>query len=191
MFQLVQDYGVLVDVAGRAYKARAYGAPQLDGRWDAWLVFFPVGTGTAIATDRETTQSSIADLVHWASTIGPVYLQGALERALELQPAASISTRLAELALLDRQLEEDAAVLETAADRARAESEAAARAAAAHETAASVARAEALERAEDAIALETDAVLIDDEATTEAPTTRRPRKQRSQAADASKRRRKK
>ena len=189
MFQLVQNYGMVVDTVGGAYQARAYGEPQPDGSWDGWLVFFPIGAGTAIATDRETTQNSFADLVHWASTIGPVYLQGALERALELQPGASISTRLAELALLDRQLAEDAAVLETAADRARADSEAAARDAAVHETAASVARAEARERAEDARALERDVALIDDP-TSDVSTPKR-NKPRSQAADASKRRRKK
>jgi hypothetical protein len=195
MFQLVQNYGTVADSLGGVYQARAYGEPQLDGTWDGWLVFFPIGVGRAIASDRETTQPSFASLVHWASTIDPVYLQVALARALELQPDTAWSARLAELALLDRELAEDAAVLETAADRARADSEAAARDAAMHETAASVARAEAQERAQDALDLERDAALRDaalvDDTIAGAPAPTRQPKPRSQAADAPKRRRKK
>ena len=190
MFQLVQNYGTVVDPVGGVYQARAYGEHRPDGFWDGWLVFFPIGADPAIATDRETTQTSFANLVHWASTIGSAYLQGALVRALELEPDAVWSARLAELALLDGELAENVAVLGTAADRARADSEAAARDAAMHETAASLARAEAQERAQDAIALERDAALVDDTiAGTPAP--KRLPKPRSHAADAPKRRRKK
>ena len=191
MFQLVQNYGTVADPVGGVYQARAYGEPRLDGTWDGWLVFFPLGVGPAIATDRETTQTSFANLVHWASTIGPVYLQGALTRALELQPDSALSTRLAELALLDRQMAENEAVLETAADRARADSEAAARDAEMHEAAASIARSEARERAEDARALERDAALMDEGIAADAPATKPRQKRRSQAADAPKRSRKK
>jgi hypothetical protein len=190
MFHLVQNYGTVLDTAGGAYQARAYGEPQADGSWYGWLVFFPLGPGPAIATDRETTQPSLANLVHWASTISPVYLQGAFVRALELEHDAAFTARLAELAFLDRQLDENAAALETAADRARADSEAARREAAMHEAAASLARAEAKERAEDARALERDAALVD-ESITGASAPERARKPRSHAADAPKRRRKK
>jgi hypothetical protein len=196
MFQLVQQYGTVVDRAGGVYQARAYGEPQADGWWGGWLVFFPLGAGTAVATDRETTQSSFADLVHWSSTISAVYLDGALERALRLQPEATLAATLADLALLERSAAADAAVLETAAAEARAESEAAEDEAIAHERAAAIARAEARERAEAASALEgvapaagADLTIIEEYPEMSAGRSRRARKPKSQAADATKRRR--
>jgi hypothetical protein len=162
MFQLVRQYGTVVDSAGGVYQARAYGEPRADGSWDGWLVFVPIGADTPVATDRETTQNSLANLVRWSSTVGSVYLEGALERALQLQPGASISARLAELALFDREAVEDAAVLETAAAQAHADSDAAARDAAVHERAATVARTEAQERAEDARALDREVAIIEE-----------------------------
>ena len=192
MFQLVRQYGTVVDTAGvGVYHARAYGELQVDGWWSGWLVFFRFGTGTAVATDRETTQSTFANLVRWSSTIGPVYLEGALERALLLQPAATITERLAELALLERQAVEDAAVLETAAEHARLEAEAAEREAAAHERAAAAARAEARERAEAALALEDNVAIVEARRETSIPGSRRTRRPRFQAADAARRRRRK
>jgi len=192
MFQLVRQYGTVVDAAGvGVYHARAYGELQADGWWGGWLVFFPFGTGTTVATDRETTQSSFANLVRWSSTIGPVYLEGALERALLLQPAATITGRLAELALLERRAADDAAVLETAAEQARLEAEAAEREAAAHERAAAAARAEARERAEAALALEDHVAVVEGRREMSVPGSSRTRRLRSQAADAARRRRRK
>jgi len=191
MFQLVRQYGTVVDAAGvGVYHARAYGELQADGWWGGWLVFFPFGTGTAVATDRETTQSTFANLVRWSSTIGPVYLEGALERALLLQPAATITGRLAELALLEREVV-DAAVLETAAEEARFEAEAAEREAAAHERAAAAARAEARDRTEAALALENNVAVVEGRRKMSIPGSGRTRRPRSQAADAARRRRRK
>jgi hypothetical protein len=192
MFQLVRQYGTVVDAAGiGVYHARAYGELHADGWWSGWLVFFPFGTATAVATDRETTQSTFANLVRWSSTIGPVYLEGALERALLLQPAATIAGRLAELALLERRAVEDAAVLETAAEQARLEAEAAEREAAAHERAAAAARAEALERTEAALALEENVAVVEGRRERSIPGSGRPRRPRSQAADVARRQRRK
>ena len=72
--------------------ARAYGDPQPDGSWDDWLVFFPLGRGTAIAPPSpETTQHTLADLAVWAAGLTPVYLEGALDRALGTLPLSSSS----------------------------------------------------------------------------------------------------
>ncbi len=193
MFQLVRQYGTVIDAEGAGvYHARAYGELQADGWWSGWLVFFPYGTGTAVATDRETTQSTFANLVRWSSTIGPVYLEGALERALLLQPAATITGRLAELALLERRAVEDAVVLETAAEHARVEAEVAEREAAAHERAAAAARAEARERAEAALALEDNVAVVEGgRRETSIPGSGRTRRPRFQAADDARRRRRK
>jgi hypothetical protein len=197
MFQLVRQYGTVVDAAGHGvYHARAYGELQADGWWSGWLVFFPFSAGTAVATDRETTQSTFAGLVRWSSAIDSVYLEGALERALRLQPAATITGRLAELALLEHQAAEDAAVLETAAEQARAESDAAEREAAAHERAAAAAWAEARERSEAARALEDRALddlndnvgVVEGRRETSTSGSGRGRRLRSQAADAGRRR---
>ena len=154
MFQLVRTYEPIADATGIVYQPRAYGEVQPDGSWDGWLVFFPIPAGTAIPTDRETTQRSFADLVRWSSTVGLVYLEGALERALRIQLEPTLSARFTELALLEGPSPEDAAVLETAAAQAREDAVIAMGDAAVHEAAAAAARAEARERLEDARALE-------------------------------------
>ena len=93
MFQRIQEYELMVG-GGAWYRPRAYGEPQADGMWEGWLVFFPLGGGTAIATDRETTQTTHAALADWAAGLTPVYLEGALSRALQLAEQPSIVTRL-------------------------------------------------------------------------------------------------
>ena len=58
-------------------------AEQLpSGLWEAWLEFVPLADDEAVLmTDTETTQSSREDLVSWAATVTPVYLEGAFARA--------------------------------------------------------------------------------------------------------------
>jgi hypothetical protein len=108
MFQRIRQYP-LMTAGGRAYRPRAYANPQPDGAWEGWLVFFPIDGGRALASDRETTQSSFDALVNWAATVTAVYLAGALERALRIdqQPPA-----LADLAVAEYEALEDAARLE-------------------------------------------------------------------------------
>src|SRR5215207_4071328 len=65
VFQRIRQYD-LIDVGGRFYRPRAYGDARTDGMWDGWLVFFPLGGGPAIATDRETTQATFQALTFWA-----------------------------------------------------------------------------------------------------------------------------
>ena len=113
MFHRIQQYG-LVEVGGAWYRPRAYGDPQPDGMWNGWLVFFPLGGGTAIAPPGpETTQSSVPALSTWAAALTPVYLEGALARALALAQQPAVIARLtdAEYDALD-----DAERLETAAE---------------------------------------------------------------------------
>jgi hypothetical protein len=120
MFQRVHQYD-LVHVGGHSYRPRAYAAPQSDGAWDGWLVFFPLAGGAALAPpDPETTQSSLADVALWAAALTPVYLEGALVRAIELAEEAPIIGRLrdAEYEALHEaeRLETAAAAERTAAD---------------------------------------------------------------------------
>jgi hypothetical protein len=71
---------------GRIYTAQASGRQREDGRWEGWLEFVPDDTSVVLRTERETTQRNLPDLEHWASTLTPVYLQGALERTFTPLP---------------------------------------------------------------------------------------------------------
>jgi hypothetical protein len=65
-----------------AYRAQATGAAMNDGLWEAWIEFIPAGGGAPVRSPRETTQSTKADAVYWASGLSATYLEGALGRAL-------------------------------------------------------------------------------------------------------------
>lgn len=94
--QFVRQYiQILKSPTGETFVARAYMDRQPGGLWEAWLVFFSLSTGAALATDRETTQGKREHLLYWATGLGPTYLQGALERALELRPEVQLARRAA------------------------------------------------------------------------------------------------
>ena len=88
------------------------------GRLDRFL---PGRWGRAIATGRETTQSSLANLTHWASGLTPTYLEGALARALGLTPEAQMARELERLERLEASAEVRAETFERAAAAARSE----------------------------------------------------------------------
>src|SRR5918995_287901 len=122
MLALAHHYEELLTSAAGTYRARVYGQPMDDGRWSGSLVFVPVGGGRLIGTDRETTQSTLADLTYWASGLSEVYLQGALARALALQPEAQLARELARLEHIEASAEIRADALDRAATAARTES---------------------------------------------------------------------
>jgi hypothetical protein len=129
MFHRIQQYG-LIDAGGLWYRPRAYGDPRSDARWEGWLVFFPLASGIAIAPPGpETTQSTLAALTRWAAGLTPVYLEGALARALAgvQQPPLIGQLTAAEYEALEdaERLETAAAVERTAADLDEAAAEAA------------------------------------------------------------------
>ena len=125
MLALAHHYDELVSSPAGTYRARVYGQPQDGGTWSGWLVFFPVGGGRVIATDRETTQSSLEDLGYWASGLTHVYLHGALERALALQPEAQLARELEDLERIEAAAAARAETLESAASLADADARAA------------------------------------------------------------------
>src|SRR6266566_5970410 len=47
-----------------------------------WIEFIPIGRWTPVRTPRETTQPNRRNAVYWATGLTPVYLEGALDRAL-------------------------------------------------------------------------------------------------------------
>jgi hypothetical protein len=69
-------------VDGRVYTAHACGRLREDGAWDAWLEFVAIDGSRLVSTERETIQSSLADLVDWAAGTTSAYLRAALERAV-------------------------------------------------------------------------------------------------------------
>jgi hypothetical protein len=125
MVHFVQQYSqIVVSRDAQKYVARVYASQQPNGRWAGWFVFVPLHGGRDLATDRETTQSSLSAVAYWATAISTTYLEGALERARALLPEARLA-RTAQQAEREEEL-------------ARAE-------AAAYAEAAAVARLEALE----------------------------------------------
>jgi len=85
MDELIHEFAnEVADADGHVYTARAMGRRR-KGRtvWESWLEFTPVGgRGMVRRSQIETTQPNREALAYWASGIEPVYLEGALERAI-------------------------------------------------------------------------------------------------------------
>jgi hypothetical protein len=71
---------------GTLYEARACGSEMPGGGWQGWLEFVPLSGGPPVHTPRETTQPNRVDTEYWATGLTPVYLEGALGRALTTPP---------------------------------------------------------------------------------------------------------
>ena len=76
----------LATPGGRTYRPRACGRERSDGTWEGWLEFLPDDATPIIRSERETSQPNLVDLEYWATGVTPVYLEGALERALAPAP---------------------------------------------------------------------------------------------------------
>jgi hypothetical protein len=79
---LVEYPDVIIDDDGKRYIARAVGAQVAGHSWHGWIEFESMDDGAVIRSGRETTQPNLKDAVYWATGITPVYLEGALRRAL-------------------------------------------------------------------------------------------------------------
>jgi hypothetical protein len=96
---LIEFPGLVESDDGVVYRARAAAAPMDDSLWEGWIEFIPVEGGGPVRSPRETTQPNLRDAAYWATGLSPVYLQGALERALtravrhRTPPAAEPRTR--------------------------------------------------------------------------------------------------
>ena len=80
---LVQFTDPVTGSDGRIYIARACGSEMPDGLWQGWIEFESAAGGTMLRSGRETTQPKREDAIYWATGLTPVYLEGALERALK------------------------------------------------------------------------------------------------------------
>jgi hypothetical protein len=82
------------DEDGHEYRARAMGRQRRGGSWVGWIEFTPSGgQGIVRRTPIETTQPNRTALEYWASGLEPVYLEGALERAISSRSGGRTSSR--------------------------------------------------------------------------------------------------
>jgi hypothetical protein len=93
MVHFVMQYSQVLVADHNEYVVRVYASSHAPARWDGWFVFFPLRGGRELATDRETTQNSLAAVSYWATGISTTYLEGALQRARALLPEARLSRR--------------------------------------------------------------------------------------------------
>jgi hypothetical protein len=81
---LIHEYTHPVAVRGRSFRARVFASARSDGTWTAWLEFEPDDSpGRCYSTGEETSQPNLAAIEYWAGGLEPVYLEGALGRALD------------------------------------------------------------------------------------------------------------
>ena len=88
---LVEFSDPVMSEDGRTFIARACGSEMDDTRWQGWIEFVPFDGGHPVRSGRETTQPNRTDTAYWATGLTPVYLEGALERALNPLPRATPS----------------------------------------------------------------------------------------------------
>jgi hypothetical protein len=82
MAEVLVDFSTDVASGDLTYHPRAIGRLGADGMWQGWLEFVPVGGGEPVISAVESTQPEREHLVYWATGLSPVYLEGALKRAL-------------------------------------------------------------------------------------------------------------
>ena len=76
---------------GSLWEARIMGEARRDGTWAGWLEFRPrEGDEQSLRTGQETSQPDRRALEYWAGGLEPVFLEGALARAVR---AASTGQR--------------------------------------------------------------------------------------------------
>jgi hypothetical protein len=83
MAELLVSYDAPVSHKTGRYHARAVGRLAADRMWDGWFEFESLDSERpVIVGPAETRQPEHHDLVYWATGITPVFLEGALDRAL-------------------------------------------------------------------------------------------------------------
>jgi len=83
MAEVLTSYAEPVFDTSGGYHARAIGRLAPDNMWEGWLEFVPIeGTGPVVVGPVESRQPEAHDLEYWATGLTPVFLEGALNRAL-------------------------------------------------------------------------------------------------------------
>ncbi|HEY7446991.1 MAG TPA: hypothetical protein VH702_02525 [Vicinamibacterales bacterium] len=84
MSEVLLEYPSAVTAAdGRTFRARACASELPTGLWQGWIEFLPDDESELPRrSPRETTQPNRTDTHYWATGLTPIYLEGALKRAL-------------------------------------------------------------------------------------------------------------
>jgi hypothetical protein len=82
MAEVLVSFNDTIVADGVPYRARACGREMDDGRWEGWIEFESLDGSEVLRSSRETTQPNRTDAAYWATGLTPVYLEGALDRAL-------------------------------------------------------------------------------------------------------------
>src|SRR6478672_6865236 len=83
MAEVLVDFASNVASGSDTYHPRAIGRLADDGMWEGWLEFLPVGAGEPAIGPVESRQPERDHLIYWATGLTPVFLEGALRRALK------------------------------------------------------------------------------------------------------------
>lgn len=78
----------LVGSDGRSYAAQICGRRSAESRWEGWVEFVPEGGSPVLRSRRETTQPNRRAMEGWAERLTAVYLDGSLQRTLDMQRPA-------------------------------------------------------------------------------------------------------
>ena len=70
---------------GVTYTARICGRPIDGARWEGWIEYVPETGAPVLRSRRETTQPDRDSLSGWSARLSGVYLEGSLERTLEME----------------------------------------------------------------------------------------------------------
>jgi hypothetical protein len=99
MADVLKSYDAPVVNAQGRYHARAVGRLADDNMWEGWFEFEPLDDDSPVVVGPvESRQPEPHDLAYWATGITPVYLEGALERALK---PLTVRVRVPEVAVSD------------------------------------------------------------------------------------------
>jgi hypothetical protein len=98
MTEVLIEYDTVLSADdGSRWIAQACGRPGAT-MWEGWVEFVPLDAGSRPQRSRrETTQPSRESLMYWATGLTPVYLKGALDRALEGPPRRPVARNVAPL----------------------------------------------------------------------------------------------
>jgi hypothetical protein len=86
---------------GAVYRVRVAGRQSPEGSWEGWIEFEPADGSVTVRTPRETTQPGAGALEYWAYGLTPVYLQGALIRAIDATRPRTVPVEVPEAPAYD------------------------------------------------------------------------------------------
>ena len=89
MAEVLMAFSEPVAAASGRYAARAVTRQADDGMWQGWIEFEPLdGERPVVVGPVESTQPEREHVRYWAAGLTPVFLEGALTRALSARTAA-------------------------------------------------------------------------------------------------------